>query len=89
MDVVGCVVVVYILLDGWGGVWKCGCVVEWMVDGVGSSGWSLVQDEVKALWIGWLWCVVVVEVTDEVKVLRIGWLGCVVAVEVTGMGWVF
>ena len=49
MDVVGCVIVVYILLDGWSGVWKCGCVVEWMVDGVGSSGWSLVQDEVKAL----------------------------------------
>ena len=57
------VVIVYILLDGWSGVWKCGCVVEWMVDSVGSSGWSLLQDEVKALWIGWLWCVVVVEVT--------------------------
>ena len=34
MDVVGCVMVVYILLGGWSGVWKCGCVVEWMVDDV-------------------------------------------------------
>ena len=34
MDVAGCVMVVYILLDGWSGVCKCGCVVEWMVDDV-------------------------------------------------------
>ena len=28
-----------------------------------SNGWSLVQVEVRVLWIGWLQCVVVVEVS--------------------------
>ena len=34
MDVIGCVMVVWVLLVGWSGVWQCRCVVEWMVDGV-------------------------------------------------------
>ena len=34
MDVVGCVMVAWVLLVGWNGVWWCGCVVEWMVVGV-------------------------------------------------------
>ena len=34
MDVDGCVMVVWVLLVDWNGVWYCRWVVEWLVDGV-------------------------------------------------------